>query len=156
MDFPDGESMRISHEAIYQALYVQSRGALKRELVACLRTSRALRVPRARTARRLTGFVSSNVMISQRPADVEDRAVPDHWEGDLIIGLDKSAIGTLVERTTRFTVLLHLPAELVGRRATARFRAPRRARRLPVTAPRPSAKRSPRRSGRCPLTCAAR
>jgi IS30 family transposase len=109
LEFPDDESMRVSHEAIYQALYVQGRGALKRELVACLRTGRALRVPRARTTQRPTGFVSSDVMISERPASVEDRAVPGHWEGDLIIGLDKSAIGTLVERTTRFTVLLHLP-----------------------------------------------
>ena len=112
LDFPDDESMRISHEAIYQALYVQGRGALKRELVTCLRTGRALRVPRARTAQRPTGFVSSDVMIGERPADVEDRAVPGHWEGDLIIGLDKSAVGTLVERTTRFTVLLHLPREV--------------------------------------------
>lgn len=109
VDFPDDESMRISHEAIYQSLYVQSRGALNRELVACLRTGRALRVPRARARQRATGHVTPEVMISERPAEVEDRAVPGHWEGDLIIGLDKSAIGTLVERTTRFTMLLHLP-----------------------------------------------
>jgi IS30 family transposase len=109
VDFPDDESMRISHEAIYQALYVQSRGALKRELVACLRTGRALRVPRARARRRRDGMVTPEVMISQRPAEAEDRAVPGHWEGDLIIGLDKSAIGTLVERSTRYTMLLHLP-----------------------------------------------
>lgn len=109
VDFPDDESMRISHEAIYQALYIQGRGALKRELVACLRTGRALRVPRARTANKGKKFVTDQVMISTRPAEVEDRAVPGHWEGDLILGLDSSAIGTLVERTTRFTMLLHLP-----------------------------------------------
>ena len=109
VDFPDDESMRISHEAIYQALYVQGRGALKRELVACLRTGRALRVPRARTQGRGKRFVTPEVMISERPAEAEDRAVPGHWEGDLILGLDSSAIGTLVERSIRFTMLLWLP-----------------------------------------------
>jgi IS30 family transposase len=109
VDFPDDESMRISHEAIYQALYVQGRGALRRELTACLRTGRALRVPRARTQGSGKNFVSPEVMISERPAEAADRAVPGHWEGDLILGLDSSAIGTLVERTTRFTMLLHLP-----------------------------------------------
>ena len=109
IDFPDDDSMRISHEAIYQALYVQGRGALRRELVACLRTGRALRVPRARTRGRGKRFVTPEVMISQRPAEAADRAVPGHWEGDLILGLESSAIGTLVERTTRFTLLLHLP-----------------------------------------------
>src|SRR5436190_756175 len=109
IDFPDDDSMRISHEAIYQALYVQGRGALKRELVACLRTGRALRVPRARTQGRGRQFVSSEVMISERPAEADDRAVPGHCEGDLILGLESSAIGTLVERSTRFTMLLHLP-----------------------------------------------
>jgi IS30 family transposase len=84
VDFPDDESMRISHEAIYQALYVQGRGALKRELVACLRTGRALRVPRARTQGRGKKFVTPEVMISERPAEAEDRAVPGHWEGDLV------------------------------------------------------------------------
>jgi IS30 family transposase len=108
-EFPDDGSMRISHEAIYQALFIQGRGALKRELVACLRTGRALRVPRARARRRGDGMVTPEVMISARPAEVDDRAVPGHWEGDLIIGLNRSAIGTLVERTTRFTMLLHLP-----------------------------------------------
>jgi IS30 family transposase len=101
--------MRISHEAIYQALYVQGRGALRRELTACLRTGRALRVPRARTRGRGKKFIPPEIMISKRPAEVGDREVPGHWEGDLIIGLGSSAIGTLVERTTRFTMLLHLP-----------------------------------------------
>jgi IS30 family transposase len=109
VDFPDDVSMRISHEAIYQALYIQSRGALQRELVACLRTGRALRMPRARSKRTTWAHVTPEVMISERPAEAEDRAVPGHWEGDLIIGLERSAIGTLVERTTRFTMLVHLP-----------------------------------------------
>jgi transposase, IS30 family len=108
LDFPDDESMRVSHEAIYQSLYVQGRGALRRELTACLRSGRALRVPRART-RRGKSFVTDEILISERPADAEDRAVPGHWEGDLILGLGSSAIGTLVERSSRFTMLLHLP-----------------------------------------------
>ena len=111
VDFPDDESMRISHEAIYQALYVDSRGALQRELVACLRSGRALRVPRARARQKAWAHVTPEAMISQRPADAEDRAVPGHWEGDLLIGLQRSAIGTLVERTARFTMLIHLPRE---------------------------------------------
>ena len=111
IEFPDDRSMRISHEAIYQALYVESRGALKRELVACLRTGRALRVPRARARQQAWAHVTPEVFISQRPAEVEDRAMPGHWEGDLVIGLKRSAIGTLVERTTRFTMLIHLPRE---------------------------------------------
>jgi IS30 family transposase len=109
LDYADDVTMRISHEAIYQALYVQGRGALKRELTACLRTGRALRVPRARSRGRGKSFITSEVLISERPAEAEDRAVPGHWEGDLILGLRSSAIGTLVERTTRFTMLLHLP-----------------------------------------------
>jgi IS30 family transposase len=109
VDFPDDPSMRISHEAIYQSLYVQGRGALRRELTACLRTGRALRVPRARVRGRGRGFVRPEIMISERPAEAEDRAVPGHWEGDLLLGLNSSAIGTLVERTTRFVMLLHLP-----------------------------------------------
>lgn len=110
-DFPDDDSMRISHEAIYQALFIQGRGALKRELVGCLRTGRALRVPRARSQAKAWAHVSEKVMISNRPTEVEDRSVPGHWEGDLIIGLNRSAIGTLVERSSRFTVLVHLPRE---------------------------------------------
>jgi len=109
IDFPDDETMRVSHEAIYQALYIQGRGALRRELSACLRTGRALRVPRARTRGRGKTFVTADILISERPAEVADRAIPGHWEGDLILGLGSSAIGTLVERTTRFTMLLHLP-----------------------------------------------
>jgi IS30 family transposase len=109
VDFPNDESMRISPEAIYQALYVQGRGALRRELTACLRTGRALRVPRARTQGRGKNFLTPEILISERPAEAADRAVPGHWEGDLILGLNSSAIGTLVERTTRFTMLLHLP-----------------------------------------------
>ncbi|WP_088289317.1 IS30 family transposase [Kineosporia sp. A_224] len=111
VDFPDDESMRISPEAIYQAVFVQSRGALNRELVACLRTGRSLRSPRARARQHPGNHVTPDVEISQRPADAEDRAVPGHWEGDLIIGAGKTAIGTLVERTTRFTMLLHLPRD---------------------------------------------
>jgi IS30 family transposase len=109
IDFPDDEEMRISHEAIYQALYIQGRGALKRELVACLRTGRALRTPRGRARQSGKKFVTDEVKISQRPAEADDRAVPGHWEGDLILGTGSSAIGTLVERTTRLTMLLRLP-----------------------------------------------
>jgi IS30 family transposase len=109
IDYPDDTSMRISHEAVYQALYVQGRGALRRELTACLRTGRALRVPRARARGRGKGFVRPEILISERPAEALDRAVPGHWEGDLILGTDSSAIGTLVERSSRFTMLLHLP-----------------------------------------------
>lgn len=109
LDYPEDETMRISHEAIYQALFIQGRGALRRELVTCLRSGRALRVPRARRKTKGRSFVPDEIMISERPAEVDDRAVPGHWEGDLILGLKSSAIGTLVERTTRFTLLLHLP-----------------------------------------------
>ena len=109
IDFPEDESMRISHEAIYQSLYIEGRGALKRELVTCLRTGRALRVPRARSRNKPQGHVTEDVVISERPAEAEDRAVPGHWEGDLIIGTGRSAIGTLVERSSRSTILVHLP-----------------------------------------------
>jgi IS30 family transposase len=109
VDFPDDEDMRISHEAIYQALYIQGRGALQRELVACLRTGRALRKPRERSRNKPQGHVTADVVLKERPAEVEDRAVPGHWEGDLIIGLNRSAIGTVVERTSRYTLLVHLP-----------------------------------------------
>ena len=109
IEFPDDESMRISHEAIYQALYIEGRGALKRELVACLRTGRALREPRARSRNTPQGHVTADVVIGQRPAEAEDRAVPGHWEGDLVIGTGRSAIGTVVERASRCTLLVHLP-----------------------------------------------
>jgi IS30 family transposase len=110
VDFPDDESMRVSHETIYQSLYVQGRGVLRRELVVCLRTGRAVRKPRRRAAARQSRQIPPELMISARPPEVADRAVPGHWEGDLIIGKDSgSAIGTLVERSTRFVMLLHLP-----------------------------------------------
>ena len=109
LEFPDDGSMRISHEAIYQSLYVQGRGELRRELSRCLRTGRTLRKPRRRADGRRER-IKDKVMISERPAEVEDRAVPGHWEGDLVIGKNgKTAVGTLVERSTRFVMLLHLP-----------------------------------------------
>lgn len=108
-DFPDDPEMRVSHETIYRSLYVQGRGELKRELTRHLRTGRALRKPRRQPERRLTR-IPDMVNISERPPEVADRAVPGHWEGDLIIGAEsKSAIGTLVERVTSFVLLLHLP-----------------------------------------------
>ena len=110
-DFPDDETMRISHEAIYQGLYVQGRGGLTRELTRCLRTGRAIRKPHRRPDQR-RGRITDMVNIADRPPEAADRAIPGHWEGDLILGKDNaSAIGTLVERTTRFTVLLHLPGD---------------------------------------------
>lgn len=103
IDFPDDQAMRISHEAIYQSLFIEGRGGLKRELVACLRTGRALRQPRARSQNKPSGHVTSEVVLSQRPAEADDRAVPGQWEGDLIIGTGRSAIGALVERSSRLT-----------------------------------------------------
>jgi IS30 family transposase len=106
IDYPDDPAMQISHEAIYQSLFIQSRGALKAELTKCLRTGRAMRRPQKRTTRT---HIKDKVMISDRPAEIEDRAIPGHWEGDLIIGKDGlSAIGTLVERSTRFVMLMKL------------------------------------------------
>ena len=108
-EFPDRPEMRVSHETICQSLYVQGRGALRRELAVSLRTGRALRKPRRKAGER-RGKIAGMVNISERPAEAADRAVPGHWEGDLIVGAaGRSAIGTLVERTTRFTMLVPLP-----------------------------------------------
>jgi transposase, IS30 family len=109
LDFPGEVQMRVSHETIYRCIYVQGRGSLRRELHTCLRTGRALRKPQRRADQR-RGRIPDMVNISERPPEVADRAVPGHWEGDLILGAEsKSAIGTLVERATRFVMLLHLP-----------------------------------------------
>jgi IS30 family transposase len=111
-EFPDDEAMQVSHETIYRALFVQGRGALRRELTVCLRTGRAIRRPRRRVDGRSDPDrrIPDKIMISERPAEADDRAVPGHWEGDLILGKNnRSAIGTLVERSTRFVILLHLP-----------------------------------------------
>ena len=108
--FPDRAEMRVAPETLYQALYVQGRGELRRELARALRTGRAMRRPQRRPEQRRNRFATPMVMISERPAEAADRAVPGHWEGDLIIGKNNgSAIGTLVERSTRYTMLLHLP-----------------------------------------------
>ncbi|MGW6159484.1 IS30 family transposase, partial [Streptomyces sp. NPDC055144] len=108
--FPSRPEMHVVHETIYQALYIQGRGELRRELARALRTGRARRKPRRQAQQRQKRFIDPMVMISDRPAEAEDRAVPGHWEGDLIIGKDGgSAIGTLVERATRYVMLLHLP-----------------------------------------------
>ncbi|MGV9989638.1 IS30 family transposase [Streptomyces sp. NPDC003374] len=110
--FPQRPEMHVVHETVYQALYVQGRGELRRELTRALRTGRARRKPRRQAQQRQPRYATPMVMISERPAEAEDRAVPGHWEGDLIIGKDgKSAIGTLVERATRYVMLLHLPGD---------------------------------------------
>jgi transposase, IS30 family len=112
LDFPDDEAMRISHETIYQSLFMQGRGELRKELTKHLRTGRAIRRPRRRVDGRADPDrrIPDKIMISERPAEAADRAVPGHWEGDLILGkANRSAIGTLVERSTRFLILLHLP-----------------------------------------------
>lgn len=109
-DYPDDLDMRVSHETIYKTLFVQARGALRKELTACLRTGRTQRRPQMRTERSSGGRLQNMILISDRPPEVADRAVPGHWEGDLIIGKGgRSAIGTLVERSSRYVVLLHLP-----------------------------------------------
>jgi IS30 family transposase len=125
VEFPDDPMMRVSAETIYQSLYVQGRGALRKELAACLRTGRAIRRNRSRIETR--GRIPDMVNISERPAEIEDRAVPGHWEGDLIIGKDNaSAVGTLVERSTRYVMLLHLDgdhtAETVRTAMTAKIK----------------------------------
>jgi IS30 family transposase len=110
LQFPEQPEMHVTHETIYQALYVQGRGELRRELARCLRTGRAIRRPQRRPDERRSRFQSPMLMISERPAEVEDRAVPGHWEGDLILGArHQSAIATLVERSTRYVMLAHLP-----------------------------------------------
>ena len=109
-EYPDNDHMRACHETIYQAVYVQPRGELRRQVGNALRKGRAVRHSRSDGQSRRPRFREPMVMISERPAQIEDRAVPGHWEGDLICGTsNKSAIGTLVERTTRYTVLLALP-----------------------------------------------
>ena len=109
-DYPDDLTMRVSHETIYRTLFVQGRGALRKELAACLRSGRAQRRPRLRLERSGAGRLRDVVLISDRPAEVEDRAVPGHWEGDLLIGKEgRSALGVLVERSSRYVMLLHLP-----------------------------------------------
>jgi IS30 family transposase len=109
-DYPDDLDMRVSHETIYRTLFVQARGALRKELTTCLRTGRTQRRPRMRTGQSGAGRLQNMILISDRPPEVEDRAVPGHWEGDLIIGKGgRSAIGVLVERSSRYVVLLHLP-----------------------------------------------
>ncbi|MCX4641404.1 MULTISPECIES: IS30 family transposase [unclassified Streptomyces] len=110
--FPDRPEMHVVHETVYQTLYLQGRGELRRELAGALRSGRARRKPRRQAQQRQPRYSHPMVMISDRPAEVEDRAVPGHWEGDLIIGKNSgSAIGTLVERSTRYVMLLHLPAD---------------------------------------------
>jgi IS30 family transposase len=110
-EYPDDAKMRVSHETIYMSLFVQGRGALRKELHACLRTGRAMRRPAARTKGGFgQGQITNRVMISERPAEVADRAVPGHWEGDLLMGRRMTAIATLVERKTRYVMLLRLPA----------------------------------------------
>jgi IS30 family transposase len=109
-DYPDDLEMRVSHATIYKTLFIQARGALRKKLTVCLRTGRAQRRPHMRTEQTGAGRLRNMVLISERPPEAADRAVPGHWEGDLLIGTGgRSAIGTLVERSSRYVVLLHLP-----------------------------------------------
>ncbi len=130
-DYPDDLEMRVSHETIYKSLFIQGRGALRKELAACLRTGRAQRRPRMRAKESGSGRLRNMVLISDRPPEVEDRAVPGHWEGDLIIGKGgRSAIGTLVERSSRYVLLFRLPH---GRAANdVRVALTRQIRKLPA------------------------
>jgi len=107
--FPHDPEMRVSHETIYMSLFVQGRGALRQELFRCLRQGRATRRPQGKRQATGQGKIRDMVMISERPAEIEDRAVPGHWEGDLIVGTGRRAIGTLVERSTRYVMLMRLP-----------------------------------------------
>jgi IS30 family transposase len=129
--YPEDAEMRVSHETIYMSLFVQGRGALRQELHRCLRSGRALRRPKAFTKGGFgQGQIRDKVMISERPAEVEDRAVPGHWEGDLIYGRRMTCIGTLVERATRYVMLFPLPD---GHTAEAvRMALAKKIRRLPV------------------------
>jgi len=126
LEYPDRPEMQVSHETIYQSLFVQSRGALRKELHSCLRTGRAMRRAKAYTKGNVgQGQLKNMVMISERPAEVKDRAVPGHWEGDLIFGKKMTSIGTLVERHSRYVILLKLPnghgAEAVRKAMTKRI-----------------------------------
>jgi transposase, IS30 family len=138
-EFGHDRSMTVSHETIYQSIYVQGRGALRKELAACLRTGRARRHPHTRLDTPRPGVLTNMVMISERPAEADDRAVPGHWEGDLIMGAgNRSAIGTLVERTTRFVMFLHLPggrhtADVVRDAMTTKILTPPTAMRRSIT-----------------------
>jgi IS30 family transposase len=124
--YPYDPEMQVSHETIYQSLFVQSRGALRKELHSCLRSGRAMRRAKAYTKGGTgQGQIRNMVMISQRPAEVADRAVPGHWEGDLVFGKKMTSIGTLVERHSRYVILLKLPnghgAEAVRKAMTKRI-----------------------------------
>jgi IS30 family transposase len=128
VNYPAQPEMNVSHETIYLSLFIQSRGALRKDLHNALRTGRAMRRPKHQNAG-TRGIIPEMVLISERPAEVEDRAVPGHWEGDLIMGTGKSCIGTLVERTTRYTILLKLERPKAEEVRTAMAK---RIRRLPA------------------------